>query len=144
MKKHGFTLIELMIVVLIVAVLAAVIVPLLLSRVEDAKKSEGKAIAGQIATAVRAWIAENSDQATIPINPSLTDDLGFKTLELDGKYYQQTNSSVLGVTLNDTTGQVGYIITVKSRNPSKLPDIILTCNSGNGYDPTFSDGTLSP
>ena len=46
--KKGFTLIELMVVIVIVAILAAVVVPLLLSRVERAKYSEGKAIAASV------------------------------------------------------------------------------------------------
>ena len=57
-NKKGFTLIELMVVVLIVAVLAAVLVPLMTARLESARWSEGKAGVGTIATAVRAMYAE--------------------------------------------------------------------------------------
>lgn len=137
-NKKGFTLIELMVVVVIVAILAAIVVPLLLSRVEKAKYSEGKAIAGQIATAVRAWAIE-VDPAPSSAAPSLTADLGFKTLELDAKYYQQTGSGVTGVTLNTTTGQLSYVITVNSRTAT-LSDIVLTCVSTSTppYDPTFN------
>jgi len=87
-SRKGFTLIELMIVVVIVGILAAIIIPLLLSRVEKAKYSEGKAIAGQIATAVRAYVAEEGDNAET--EPDLVTHLGFKSQELDGKYFYQT------------------------------------------------------
>jgi prepilin-type N-terminal cleavage/methylation domain-containing protein len=138
--RKGFTLIELMIVVVIIAILAALIVPLLLSRVEKAKRSEGKAIAGEIATAVRAYAAEYADN--LSDSPTL-EQLGFKQNELDAKYFQQEGSVVSGVNVTQY-GQVSYIITVKSRNPTKLPDVILTCNGDNDYNPTFDDEVITP
>ena len=135
--RKGFTLIELMIVVVIVAILAAIIIPLLLSRVEKSKYSEGKAIAGQIATAVRAYVAE---QGTAAIgSPLLTTHLGFKLNELDGKYFFQANMLVGSVDLDEDTGQVSYIVTLSPNARSGLADdLVLTCNAGNEYDPTFT------
>ena len=57
-SRKGFTLIELMVVILIVGILAAVAIPLMRGRIDSAKWSEGKAIMGTIATALRAHIAE--------------------------------------------------------------------------------------
>jgi prepilin-type N-terminal cleavage/methylation domain-containing protein len=57
-RRRGFTLIELMVVILIVALLAAVAIPILRSRIDAAKWSEGKAMMGTIATAMRAYAAE--------------------------------------------------------------------------------------
>jgi len=62
-NKKGFTLIELMVVVLIVAVLAAVLVPMFTARLEAARWSEGKAGAGTIATAIRAMYAEEGEDS---------------------------------------------------------------------------------
>lgn len=107
-SRKGFTLIELMVVIIIVAILAAIVIPLLLSRVEKAKYSEGKAIASQIATAVRAYAVEADTPAT---DPSLTLDLGFKINELDAKYFKQGNMSVSGVAVNED-GTMDYIITL--------------------------------
>jgi len=59
MRRKGFTLIELMVVILIVAILAAVAIPILTARIDAAKWSEGKAMMGTIATAIRAYYAEH-------------------------------------------------------------------------------------
>lgn len=141
-SRKGFTLIELMIVVVIVGILAAIIIPLLLSRVERAKYSEGKAIAGQIATAVRAYIAEEGDSAVAA--PDLVTHLGFKANELDGKYFLQTlaTMAVTGVDVS-ATGQVSYVITMTpdtTRSGLTTP-LILTCISAD-YDPTFTVGGI--
>jgi len=143
--RKGFTLIELMIVVIIVGILAAIIIPLLLSRVEKAKYSEGKAIAGQIATAVRAYVAEYGTEAEG--SPDLVADLGFKANELDGKYFfQNTGESVMSVSGVEVTatGQVSYVITLVPNERSGLTTpLVLTCDSANNYDPVFTvDGKV--
>jgi prepilin-type N-terminal cleavage/methylation domain-containing protein len=138
--RKGFTLIELMIVVIIVGILAAIIIPLLLSRVEKAKYSEGKAIAGQIATAVRAYVAEEGDTALA--QPDLEDNLGFKLNELDGKYFYQAQMTVTGVDVT-ATGQVSYIISLTPNGTSGITTpLVLTCNDTTtvAYDPTFTVG----
>ena len=56
--RKGFTLIELMVVILIVGILAAVAVPIMRGRIDSAKWSEANASAGAIKSAVRAYIAE--------------------------------------------------------------------------------------
>ena len=63
-EEKGFTLIELMVVILIVAILAAVAIPILRGRIQAAKWSEGAAIAGTIKTAAKVCYAE--DSATAP------------------------------------------------------------------------------
>jgi prepilin-type N-terminal cleavage/methylation domain-containing protein len=76
-KRKGFTLIELMVVIFIVGILAAVAIPIMRGRIDAAKWSEGKAGAGSIRTAARAFCAEKGPNwGGVWANVSLA-DLGF-------------------------------------------------------------------
>ena len=60
-KSSGFTLIEIITVVAIIAILAAVIVPKFVGRTEDAKVSAAKADIAAIETALDAYEADNGN-----------------------------------------------------------------------------------
>ncbi len=70
MKKKlekGFTLIELIVVIAIIAVLAAVLVPSLLGYVKTAKISSANAGAKTVHTAASAWVTDqNIEGTTVP------------------------------------------------------------------------------
>ncbi|MDD5326935.1 MAG: prepilin-type N-terminal cleavage/methylation domain-containing protein [Phycisphaerae bacterium] len=80
----GFTMIELMMTILIVGLLAAVAIPILRGRMDSSKWSEGKAIMGTIATALRAHVAEQGSNFTAV--PTLA-QLGFLSNDLNGTYF---------------------------------------------------------
>jgi len=103
MKKcRGFTLVELMVVILIVAILAAVAIPILRGRIDAAKWSEGKAMMGTIGTAIRAYHAEKGPTGTAPANliGSGDADLGFTAADLTGTYFTSGDFSFSGVTMD--------------------------------------------
>lgn len=83
-SRKAYTLIELMVVILIVGILAAVAVPIMRGRIDSAKWSEGKAVMGTIASALRAHIAEKSSNYTTI--PTLV-QLGITSGELNGAYF---------------------------------------------------------
>ena len=91
-SRKGFTLIELMVVILIVGILAAVAIPILRGRIDAAKWSEGKAMMGSVATAIRAYHGEKGSDAPAPPDDAFTavDDpcnLGFIAGDLTGTYF---------------------------------------------------------
>jgi len=90
-SRKGFTLIELMVVILIVGILAAVAIPIMRGRVDSAKWSEGKAGMGTISTALRAYAAEKGATGTYP--PTLA-TLGFIASDLHGTYFTIANYSI--------------------------------------------------
>ena len=129
MKAKGFTLIELMIVVLIVAILAAVAVPLMRGRVDSAKWSEAKAAMGTVATAIRAYHAEkgpNGDAATAIFGQGAT-ELGFADGDLEGTYFADEDYSMTVSSMDPLT----FTITCtpsKTDAPSNYSQITLDQN----------------
>ncbi|MEA2059526.1 MAG: prepilin-type N-terminal cleavage/methylation domain-containing protein [Thermodesulfobacteriota bacterium] len=78
-NKKGFTLIELMIVVAIIGILAAIAIPNFLSYQCKAKQSEAKAALGSMKTQQVAYFAEYDEFAVS------TDGVGF-SIDADARY----------------------------------------------------------
>ena len=122
-SKKGFTLIELMVVILIVAILAAVAIPIMRGRIDAAKWSEGRAIMGTIATALRAYAAgEDLSPGTDKLSTAVyATKLGFATGDLDGTYFKAADFAVTACTYDpDKTTPLTFTITATkdSLNPS--------------------------
>ena len=95
-SRKGFTLIELMVVILIVGILAAVAIPIMRGRIDAAKWSEGRAMMGSIATGIRAYVVETDAGISLldPLSglptPGATPtqaQLGFAGGDLTGTYF---------------------------------------------------------
>jgi len=112
MNRKGFTLIELMVVIFIVGILAAVAIPIMRGRIDAAKWSEGKSGAGSIRTAARAFIAEKGNTYDFATHNSLTADLGFASNDLDGRYFKQADYGIAFTNSADTAIPPTYTITV--------------------------------
>ena len=99
-RYGGFTLVELMVVILIVGILAAVGIPILRGRIGQAKWSEAAAMADSISNAVRACYAEDpiatSAMAGSTVNTCLA-TLGFLAGDLTGRYFQASNFTIAAI-----------------------------------------------
>jgi len=86
-----------MVVILIVAILAAVAIPIMRGRIDAAKWSEGKAMAGTLATALRAYAAEKGPEPAgityYGANDPTFAELGFLTGDFNGTYFSESNYS---------------------------------------------------
>jgi type IV pilus assembly protein PilA len=99
--RRGFTLVELLVVVLILATLMAVALPLYLSSIQDAGKKTCRANMQSIANAAQAWKVRTmaADFTTVTM-ANLLGDLGSTPVCPDGGTY----SIVTSGTVNDSNG----------------------------------------
>ena len=101
-KNNGFTLIELMIVVLVIGLLAAVSVPSFQKYVVKARVSEGYILLDAIRKGELSYHLENSYFGAGPISAAANTDQNLQTV-LDGGKFQATNNSML-------MNEISYII----------------------------------
>jgi len=138
-SNSAFTMGELMVVVLIVGILAAVAVPLMSGRIDSSKWSEGKAAMGTIASALRAYGAE---KGTFTSTPTLS-TIGIADNDLDGTYFSHEAYAITSASA--ANGQVSFVITctaassTRSGKPTNPAVTTLTSNAANSYMATFAE-----
>ena len=88
-NRKGFTLIELMVVAVIVAILAALAIPLMSGNRKKAVATEGQTGCSAINASVRVYRAQNG---TLPAS-GLSNVTGVVAADLDGSYFSGTSFS---------------------------------------------------
>ena len=139
-SKKGFTLIELMVVILIVGILAAVAIPLMRGRIDSAKWTEGKSAMGTIATGLRAYVAENGGLGTlgIPVEGTTANSfspLGIEDDDLDGTIFSVIDYEITSASFS--TGQtpnLQFVITATCDSQTLSP-LTVTLNQNGTWTP---------
>ena len=130
-RNRSFTLIELMIVVIIVGVLAAVAAPMMRKSIIRSKWSEAIAAMGTIRVAERVYYIEygtyreigNAEAASVGLNA-----LGLKATDFDGTYFSNNSYTFINGS-NRVTAYINYSTAPKASelrfNNSEMAGIYL-------------------
>jgi len=130
-KQKGFTLIELMIVVAIIGILAAVAIPKFAEMLEKAREGATKGNVGAIKSAVSIYYGDNQG-----VNP---DKIG-ETTTIWTKYMDKMPPvKVLGtVTGNKLSGKSFAVTNVTEATPATIG----TANTNDGWKYNQADGNV--
>ncbi|MBL1242980.1 MAG: prepilin-type N-terminal cleavage/methylation domain-containing protein [Sulfurimonas sp.] len=142
MKRAGFTMIELIFVIVILGILAAVAIPKLAATRTDAEVSKG---ASDVATLVSDLGAYYTSQGAFDFNaggPSNMTNVPVDSTNLtDGtlfNYEVPTGTACVGIKISDTNGSVS--ITDASGTGSAACEAIITVITNNGILKTHNFG----
>ena len=109
-KKKGFTLVELVIVIAVIAILSAILIPTFGSIMSDAKETSAKA---DLKSVITTYLAENSASDTADIDlsdncfiKSDTDPSGAPT---SGEAYLYDNGEITKITLGTSADGVASL-----------------------------------
>ena len=132
--QRGFTLIEIMIVVVIAAILAAVAYPSFMSQVRKGRRSDAVEALARLQQAQERWRSRNPSYAAgsllatawpSGLGQSLTSTGGYYTIAIPGSptatTYTATATAVSGKSQAGDTGCSTLTITVTNGNPANTP-----------------------
>ena len=107
-SSKGFTLVELMVVVIIVLVLAGIAVPVYIHYIQEGKKSEGYAVIDSIVSGALVYFQKNDKYTGGTIDNWLARD-------------DADNAVYFDYAITDADG-IGFVVTASARDTVGLPD----------------------
>lgn len=132
MKKNGFTLIEMLIVLIIMGILAGLVTTTAIKTLQDAKKNEAEAVISAVASALARY---ESDIGFYPPGDGsgnafwyhLQDDRSGDTTGWNGPYMTFGNDEISGNAVNDPWGSA-----YKYKNPGAHNSTFIDIQDGSG------------
>jgi len=128
-KDGGFTLVELLVVVIIVGILAAVAIPMYRGASDRAKASEAVAALGTVRSSLRVYYAEH---AAYPVHADTVqvDSLGLDLAsdDLDGRYFDNNDYTYTGDATTFTLMATGGTDPDTAPNADEVDGIVRTIN----------------
>ena len=137
MKRKGFTLVELVIVIVIVGILSIVAVPIYRGYTRKAMATEAKSLLGSIQTAEKVYYAEMSEYL-------VGDNISFEAaLDVDARANKYFTSYTIEP--EGTAGTDGYkfIATVEGLTGTPAANIKMTLKSGVSGKPEWTEEGLN-
>jgi type IV pilus assembly protein PilA len=140
MKQKGFTLIELMIVVAIIGILAAIAIPAYQDYTIRSQISEGLTLAG----AAKAAVAETFSQSGLPPSNREVAGMSATATDTNGKYVSSvevTNGSLI-ITYNTPEANSKIRGSTLQITPYETPDASVAWRCGSAPVPAGAPNTL--
>jgi len=143
-REAGFTLVELLIVILIVGILSAVALPLYLGYTKDARLAEGKALGGSVLTALSGCVqVKGSGQTCVmdEVKNRVGLDDGGKTY--DGRWVVSTAELSVSTAVPPVLGGTIKVSGVDTKNTEAMSlafyadstGVTLRCNTTSSTPP---------
>ncbi len=132
-NKAGFTLVELMVVAIIVAILAAVAIPLMSGNRRRAAATEAEAALGTVRSALRAVLAETGSYALSPSGGAIAPGAvagvvpGILAGDLNGRYWVDGNYAITTISSN------AFVITATGGTDPIVNGVTITLNQTGGW-----------
>ena len=138
--KKGFTLVELVIVIIIVGILSIVAVPIYKGYTDRAKESEGKALLGSINTAEKVYFAEFNQFYEVATATPVVNELSIDARA--NKYYTTFIITVSNGSTTDSEAEKTFVATVipdtTLPGAGNLTSVML--HGSNNAQPTITGG----